>query len=72
MQLGRVLATVTRNDIQGAPAGDLALLSMKIRPLAAEGGDLKIFSIDPIASDGARPTVDLPAPFHVKSATATQ
>jgi hypothetical protein len=76
-QKGRIFVTAARNDAAGAPAGEFAVLSIKVRPIgpgaAGQGNraDWKVISAEPIVSSGERPTVVLPAPFDLSSGGAS-
>jgi len=68
-QKGRIFVTAVRNDSAGAPAGEFAVFTIKVRPIGqgavgqANRADWKVISAEPIVSGGERPVVMLPAPY---------
>ena len=61
---GKVFATVTRNDVQGAPLGELPVITLKLRSTGAKVPEIKVLSAEPVVSSGVRPAVNLAGPFN--------
>jgi general secretion pathway protein D len=61
---GKVFATVTRNDVQGAPSGELAAITLKIKSTGAKVPEIKVLAAEPVVSSGVRPVVNLPGAFN--------
>jgi general secretion pathway protein D len=61
---GKVFATVTRNDVQGAPSGEQAAITLKIKSTGAKVPEIKVLAAEPVVSSGVRPVVNLPGVFN--------
>lgn len=61
---GKVFATVTRNDVQGAPSGELPAITLKLRSTGSKVPEIKVLAAEPVVSSGVRPVVYLPGIFN--------
>jgi general secretion pathway protein D len=61
---GKIFATITRNDVQGAPSGELPVITLKIKSIGSKVPEIKVLAADPVVSSGDRPVVNLPGGFN--------
>lgn len=71
-QKGRIFVTTTRNDVQGASAGEFAVLNIKARMLGASPIDLRVLSAEPVIASGERTMVTVPPPWTLPAVAAAQ
>jgi general secretion pathway protein D len=69
---GRIYVTAARNDVQGAPAGEFSVLSIKLRPLGTSSTAIRVLSAEPVVASGERVTVIVPPPWAVATTAVAQ